>query len=108
MSRASATAEAAATNAVAALIAYTSLHTADPGTTGASEYAGVTRQSTAWSAGANTGALTFSTSGASAVGYAGGWTAVTAGTYELGFVFGSSVTATSIGIAVGALTIATT
>lgn len=108
MALASATAEAAATNAVAALITFISLHTATTGTTGASEYAGVTRQSVAWSAGANTGALSFTTSGASAVSFAGGWTAVTAGTFELGFTLGSSVTATSIGIAAGALTIATT
>lgn len=113
MTLASATAENAATNAVAALITFASLHTATPGTTGASEYAGVTRQAIAWgtaSAGvaANTGAITWTTSGATAVPYAGGWTAVTAGTYELGFTLGSSVTAITITAAIGAVTIGTT
>lgn len=108
MSRASATAEAAATAAVLALITDLSLHTADPGTTGASEYSGVTRQAVSWSAGANTNAQTFTTSGATAVPYMGGYSAVTAGTYELGFVLGSSVTAVTITAAIGAVTAATT
>lgn len=111
MALASTTAEAAATNAVATLITYMALHTATTSTTGASENSGggYTRQSpTGWSAGANTGAMTFTTAGTIAITYAGGWNASSAGTFELGFTLGSSVTAASITIAVGALTIATT
>jgi len=83
-----------------------SLHTADPGTTGASEYSGVTRQQfpagTA-SAGAlsNTAQVSFTTSGASAVTHIGIWDAVTAGNYVIGAALSSPVTATSIQFASG-------
>jgi hypothetical protein len=92
------------------VIAYVSCHTATPGTTGASEYAGVTRQACTWnnaSSGSktNSSALTFSTSGASAVTHFGGWSAVTAGTYGIGLALASSVTATTITVAAGALTL---
>lgn len=85
-----------------------SLHTADPGTTGATEYAGVTRQQFsvgAPSAGAvaNTAIMTFTTSGASAVNHIGSWDAVTAGNYRIGAALGSPVTATTITFAVGAI-----
>lgn len=84
-----------------------SLHTADPGTTGASEYAGVTRIQFSVgspSAGAisNTGAMTFTTSGATAVPFVGTFDAVTAGNYRIGAALASSVTATTITFAVGA------
>lgn len=115
MARAAALAE---NNAIAGVFAATqptpstsntwiALHTADPGTTGASEYAGVTRIQYSVgspSAGAisNTGILTFTTSGASAVLGVGAWDAVTAGNYRLGALLSSNVTAVTITFAVGA------
>jgi hypothetical protein len=115
MARASALAE---NNAIAGVFAasqptpsttntWVSLHTADPGTTGASEYAGVTRQQYSVgspSAGSisNTATMTFSTSGASAVTHIGTWDAVTTGNYRVGAALASSVTATSITFAAGA------
>jgi hypothetical protein len=84
-----------------------SLHTADPGTSGASEYAGVTRlqyPSGTASGGAlsNTSTLTFTTSGASAVTHIGIWDAVTTGNYVIGAALTSNVTAVTITFAVGA------
>jgi hypothetical protein len=86
---------------------WVSLHTADPGTTGASEYAGVTRQQ--YSPGtpsggsvSNTATMTFATSGASAVTHIGTFSAVTAGNYQIGAALASSVTAASITFAAGA------
>jgi hypothetical protein len=84
-----------------------SLHTADPGTTGASEYAGVTRQqfpagTASGGAISNTAQLSFTTSGASAVTYIGIWDAATAGNFVIGAALSSSVTATSITFASGA------
>lgn len=78
-----------------------SLHTADPGTTGASEYAGVTRiQFPAGTASggaiSNTSTMTFTTSGATAVTHIGIWDALTAGNYVIGAALASPVTATSI------------
>lgn len=91
------------------LMAFTSLHTASPSTTGANEYAGVTRQATSWNAAGsgsktNSTALTFSTSGASAVTHVGQWTAVSSGTYGIGAALASSVQAASITVASGAIT----
>lgn len=120
MALASGAGEAAALNGLDGtgstnLMGFTSLHTASPGTTGANEYAGVTRQATTWNA-ANTGtgvktnssALTFTTSGASAVTHTGHQSAVTAGTYAIGAALGSSVTATTITIAAGAISLSAT
>lgn len=109
MALASAAYENAAIAAGDALITDVSLHTASTGTTGANEYSGVTRVAVTWgsaSAGvqSNTGALAFTTSGATAVTHAGGWSAITAGTFELGFPLSSSVTAASISIPAGSLT----
>ena len=80
---------------------WVSLHTADPGTTGASEYAGVTRQQ--YSVGSpsggsisNTATMTFTTSGATAVTHIGTWDAVSAGNYRIGAALAASVTATTI------------
>ena len=95
------------------VLAYVSLHTANPGTSGAGEYAGVTRQACTWNAASgtttvtktNSSSLTFTTSGATAVTYAGTFSAVTAGTYGIGLALTSSVTATTITVASGALTI---
>jgi len=119
MARASAAAEnkaisgvfAATTPTPSATSTWISLHTADPGTTGASEYAGVTRlQFPAGTATggviSNTAALTFTTSGATPVTHIGIWDAATAGNYLLGAPLGSSVTATSVQLAVGAATFA--
>jgi hypothetical protein len=117
MPRASATAEnnalagifAAAAPTASATSTWASLHTADPGTTGASEYAGVTRIQ--YSAGTpsagsitNTGTMTFTTSGATAVTHAAVQSAVTAGIYLIGAALGSSVTAATITFAASALT----
>jgi hypothetical protein len=86
-----------------------SLHTADPGITGASEYAGVTRQQ--YSVGSpsggsitNTATASFTTSGASAVNHIGSWDAVTTGNYRIGAALASPVTAVTITFAVGSQT----
>jgi hypothetical protein len=83
-----------------------SLHTADPGTTGASEYAGVSRVQ--YSVGSpssgsitNTATASFTTDGASAVVGIGAYDASTAGNYRMGALLASNVTATSITFAVG-------
>lgn len=87
---------------------WVSLHTASPGTTGASEYAGVTRiqfsvGSPSAGAVSNTATMTFTTSGASAVTHIGSYDAVTAGNYRIGAALASSVTAVTILFAVGAV-----
>jgi hypothetical protein len=94
---------------------YQSVHTATPGTTGASEVSGGTyaRQSETWgspSAGAvaNTGAITQNIPASTSVSYVGHWTAATAGTYYIGAALGSSITYTTAGtltFAIGADTI---
>ncbi|MGZ4621439.1 MAG: phage tail fiber protein [Blastococcus sp.] len=98
---------ATTTPTVSATAYYMSLHTADPGTTGANEYSGVTRQvfpAGAASGGAvsNSSSMSFTTSGASAVTHIGIWDAATAGNFVIGAALGSSVTATTITIAAGA------
>lgn len=92
-----------------------SLHTASPSTTGANENANsgsYARQVCTWnaaSAGAKTNstALTFSTLGSVAVTHFGTWSSATygAGTYSIGGAFGSSVTAASITVASGAISL---
>jgi hypothetical protein len=89
---------------------WTSLHTADTGTTGASEYAGVTRVQFSCgspSAGiiSNTATATFTTSGATAVTHTGQYNNATngSGTFQIGAPLSASVTATTITFAVGAL-----
>ena len=86
-----------------------SLHTATTGTTGAAEYAGVTRiQYSVGSPSAgsitNTATATFTTSGATAVTHLGTWDAVTTGNFRMGAALSSSVTAATITFAVGAQT----
>ncbi|MBV9290969.1 MAG: hypothetical protein JO222_00860 [Frankiales bacterium] len=121
MARASALAE---NNALAGIFAaaqptpsttntWVSLHTADPGTTGASEYAGVTRiQYSVGSPSAgsitNTATATFTTSGVSAVSHIGTWDALTTGNYRIGAPLASSVTAVTITFAVGSQTFTAT
>lgn len=90
-----------------------SLHTATPGTTGASETANsgsYARQACSWNAAAssaktNSTSLTFSTLGTVAVTHIGTWSSATygAGTYAIGAALGSSVTSASITIASGAI-----
>lgn len=89
---------------------HTSLHTATPGTTGASEATGggYARQATTWnvaasSAKTNSTALTFATTGVTANTHVGTWNASTAGTYAIGAALGASVTAASVTVASGAI-----
>lgn len=116
MARASVTAENQGLDALSGgttnVIAYVSLHTADPGTNGASEVSGggYARQACSWnaaSAGAKTNstALTFTTAGSTAVTHFGTWSASSAGTYGIGGALASSVTATTITVAAGALSL---
>lgn len=117
MALASAAAENAALNGLAGVgstnvIPDMSLHTATPGTTGASENANTgsyARQAVSWNAASggamtNSGSVTFSTAGSVAVTHIGTWSSATygAGTYAIGAALASSVTAASITIAAGA------
>lgn len=120
MARASAAAENAALNGLDGtgstnVIPDVSLHTADPGTNGASENANTgsyARQPSSWNAASggsktNSTALTFATAGSTAVTHFGTWSSATygAGTYAIGGALTSSVTAASITIAAGAITL---
>ena len=120
MALASAAAENAALNGLDGTgatntIGFVSLHTASPSTTGANENANsgsYARQSCTWNAASggnktNSTALTFSTLGTVAVSHIGTWNNATygAGTYAIGAALGASVTATSITIASGAITL---
>lgn len=120
MALASTAAANAALNGIAGVgntntITHVSLHTATPGTTGASENANsgsYARQACSWNAASggsmtNSSALTFSTLGSVAVSYIGTWNSGTygAGTYSIGAALGSPVTAASITIAAGAITL---
>jgi hypothetical protein len=92
------------------VLAFASLHTATTGTTGTNEYAGVTRQACSWNAASggaktNSTALTFATSGATPVTHAGSFSLVTAGVFGIGSPLGSSVTAASITVASGAISL---
>jgi hypothetical protein len=118
MARASTTAENAALNGLAGTgttnqMTYTSLHTGDPATTGANENpstGGYVRQAVSWNAAAsgamtNSTAQSFSTAGTTAVSYFGTWNASTSGTYAIGGALASAVTATTITVAAGALSL---
>lgn len=118
MALASTSAENQALNALDAsgtptnLAAYVSLHTATTSTTGAAENSGggYARQACSWNAASsgsktNSSALTFTTAGSTAITYVGTWSAVTAGTFGIGAALGSSVTAASITVAAGAITL---
>lgn len=96
------------------LMAYVSLHSASPSTTGANENAATgsyTRQACSWNAASggsktNSSALTFSTAGTTAVTHFGTNSAsgTSGGTYGIGGALAASVTAASITVAAGALT----
>jgi hypothetical protein len=104
----------AANAAIAAVLVpgttyYLSVGTASPGTTGANEMAGVTRQAvvmTSASGGAesNTAAIAIPTPGTQAATHALWFSAATAGNYLIGAQLASPVTATSITFAAGAAT----
>lgn len=95
---------------------FVSLHTADPGTTGATEVSGGTyvRVAVSWGAAsggavANSGALTINLPASTTAGFFGIWSASTAGTYYIGGALSPSVTtgasAGTVTIAVGGLTV---
>lgn len=105
----------AALDGMASAMTHMTLHVADPGTTGASENANAgsyARQANTWNAAAssaktNSGALTFSTLGTIAVTHFGEWNSVTygGGSYAIGGALSSSVTAASITVAAGAVSL---
>ena len=89
---------------------YVSLHTADPGTTGASEvtrgtYArvAVTWNSPSGGSVSNSGALSINLPASTTASYFGVWSATTAGTYYIGGALSPSVTT---GASAGVITIA--
>ena len=93
------------------VIPYVSFHSASPGTTGASEMSGggYARQACSWNAASggsmtNSSALTFSTNG-TAVTHIGTWSASTGGTYAVGAALASSVSAASVTVAAGAISL---
>lgn len=96
--------------------AYVSLHTADPGTTGASEVTGgsYARVAVTWGAPsggsvANSNALSINLPATTTAAYFGVWSAATAGTYYIGGALSPSVTtggsAGVATIAIGALSV---
>lgn len=96
---------------VTATTYYLSGHTADPGTTGASELSGggYARQAITFAAAstgskASSNAQTMPNAGSTAVTHTGVWTAVTAGTFICGQAMTSSVTAASISFPTGQVT----
>ena len=89
---------------------YVSLHTADPGTTGASEVTGGTyaRVAVTWNAASggsvsNNGALSINLPASTTASYFGVWSATTSGTYYIGGALSPSVTT---GASAGVITIA--
>jgi hypothetical protein len=92
--------------------AFVSLHTADPGTTGASEATGggYARQACTWNAASsraktNSTVLTFTTTGSTANTHFGTSSAVSAGTFGISGALTSSVTAVTVTVAAAALSI---
>jgi len=89
---------------------YVSLHTADPGTTGASEVSGGTyaRVAVTWNSPSggsvsNSGALSINLPASTTASYFGVWGASSAGTYYIGGALSPSVTT---GASAGVITIA--
>jgi hypothetical protein len=95
------------------VLAFVSLHTASPSTTGANENpatGGYARQACSWNAASggaktNSSSLTFTTLGSTAVTHIGAWSASTAGTYGIGAALTSNVTAATITVAAGAISL---
>lgn len=94
------------------VMAFIMLHSASPSTTGANEFSGggYARQAMTWNAASsgsktNSGTASFTTAGSTAATHFGTNSASTAGTYGIGGALASSVTATTITVAAGALTI---
>lgn len=93
------TAKNAAVDGIGTNATYISMHTADPGTTGASEVSGGTyaRVATSWSAssaGSKAGsATTLNIPASTTITYWGLWTAATAGT----FYYGGTITSEAYG-----------
>lgn len=96
--------------------AYVSLHTADPGTTGASEVTGGTyaRVAVTWTSPAsgqtqNVGALSINLPASTTASYFGVWSAASTGTYYIGGALSPSVTtgasAGVVSIAANAITV---
>jgi hypothetical protein len=90
--------------------AYISLHSADPGTTGASEISGGTyaRVAVTWNAPAagvstNVGAISINLPASTTAAFIGVWSAITAGTYMFGGALSPNVTN---GVTPGAVSIA--
>lgn len=90
-----------AVNALTALGSYVSLHTGDPGSTGANAAAGTTRQQTTWassSSGVSDGSqVAFTSCPAGSYTHYGIWTAASAGTFRWGFPLSPGVTLSDVG-----------
>ncbi len=91
------------------VLAFTQLNTADPGATGASEATGA-RQATSWNAAAsraktNSSALTFTPSAGVANTFFSTWSALTAGIFGISGPLSSAVTAATVTVAAGALSL---
>lgn len=94
------------------LLAWVALHTGDPSTTGLNEATTTSgRQTTTWTASSggtaktNVAALTFTLT-AVAVSWLGMWSAATTGTFGIGAQLSSSVTAATVTVAAGAISLA--
>lgn len=102
---------AAAANGITAITTFTALHSASPGTTGASEITTSTRQSTAWASAtsgspnpSNTGTVSYPLPASTTTTHVGGWNQLaTGGTFSVGFALGSSITT---GVSAGTVTAA--
>lgn len=114
MARASVTAENQALDALTGgavnLGAFVQLHSADTGTTGANQLASTTPQACTWNAASggaktNSTAMSFTTPGTVAATYFGTFSAASAGTFGIGGALTSPVTAATITIAPGALSL---
>jgi hypothetical protein len=90
-----------AVNSLTAIGTWVSLHSADPGTTGASEVSGTTRQQTTFgssSSGTASGTqVTFTGVPSGSYTHYGIWTAQTGGTFRYGFSLSPGVTLSSAG-----------
>jgi hypothetical protein len=92
------------------LLAYVQMHTASPSTTGVNEMASTSRQACSWNAASggtktNSSALTFTTPGTNPATHFGTSSAVTSGQYGIGGALAAPVTAATITVAAGALSL---